>query len=168
MTSKNANIQKQKPIPTGSGKMVTNAIFINIYNALDRMPQAVLTLNVGTRKQEQNVARGWRGDQLVIFHRNKMKLKSHFDELALQEANVEKLKKQSATKALKAISSKNNDYSNEIDNLTAVVNEWNDKRLELTELPVLDKLPFSDIADLEISNTPFMGIVMEYLIDLDK
>ncbi len=169
MKKTQSSIPKEKPELKLSGKMVTNAIFINIYNALDRMPQANLTINVGSRKHEQHVTRGLRGDQLALLHRNKKKLQDHFDELAVQEKNVEKLKMESVRKAIKAVGeSSNKKLSNEVDNLTEVIDEWNKTKESLTPLPELEKLPYSDFADLEISNTPFMGVMMEYILDLDN
>lgn len=166
---KSKSIPLQKPEVKLSGKMVPNSIFINIYNALETIPQAQLTINVGSAKHETHVSRGWRGDQLAIFHRNKMKLKSHFDELAVQEKNVEQLKRDSARKAIKAVSDKSNRrLSNEVDNLTEVIGQWEKTKNQMVPLPELEKIPFSEIQDLEISNTPFMGVMLEYIFDLEN
>lgn len=171
MKSHKTTINKQSQKQMMSADQVTNLEYLNLYQALVRLPAAELykVIPGAIPGKETSLQRGWTGHQLAIMHRNKITLTPHAQELILQIQHVEKLQKRSSAAVIKASAENSIEgLKTEMENIAQIIEEHNTMMLGKIALPVLEKIPFSVIADTQIMGNQFMDLLMTHIFDFEK
>lgn len=151
---------------------ITNQEWNHLFNCLQQLPGTLIQVNVGTVNDPQLVQRGWTHKQIALFRENRNRLEKHNKTLVEKQEYLDGLKKKSISKVLaqastkKAVKKETGDTA--IQNLTELIEEHTKLLNEKVELPVLQKMPASELEKFELTGNQFIGAFWEWLVDYSK